>query len=100
MFSGLIFPLDVSTKLGNLPLVFIKVLISPANLIYSLFSRLPLFRLSVGLGALTIDFTVIALLLFLFKLVTLEVKRYKYCSDVTCLLSTVTVLGTVFLDST
>jgi len=60
---------------------------------------LPLFKLSLGLGALTTVFTVIVFLVFLFKLVTVDVKRYRYCSDVTCLLSTFTVVGTVFLDS-
>jgi hypothetical protein len=75
------------------------VVIELAKLMYSLLDKVPLVMLSLGFGALATVFTVIALLLFLFKLVTLDVNRYRYCSDVTFLSATVTVLGTVFLDS-
>lgn len=100
MFSVLMLPRDVVIKLGSLPFLFINVVISSANLMYSLLYMLPLFKFSLGLGALATVFTVIVFLLFLFKLVTVDVKRYMYCSDVTCLLSTFTVVGTVFFDST
>jgi len=64
-------PREVVIKLGSLPFLFIKVVIIPANLINSLFNRLPLFKLSLGLGALAIDFMVIVFLLFWLMLVIL-----------------------------
>ena len=49
-------------KLGSLPLVFIKVVIELAKLMYSFLDRVPLFTFSLGLGALAIDFMFILFL--------------------------------------
>jgi len=86
----------VDTKLGNLPLVFMKVLILFATDMYSFLDKVPVFTFSTGFGAFATVFTVTALSLFLLMFVVVVVNSCKYCADVTFLFATVTLFGTVF----